>query len=285
MTSVPLTPSQPNLLPPHTLRGGLNPRREPAGRRGSADRAISLTNDASNDSLRTLRTLRITINHARARSRRARPLRLAHAYSRRHVRRQPLRERIAVLSVRGGPLRVANDASRKPMTFHDLRGTGITWAAVRGDDALKIKQRAGHATFSTTEGYIREAENLQTTNFGTPFPALPADLMRAADDGSDPEDDGGADDEPEASGANVRARAVTDHHALATETATLDGAPYPAIAADNAHIHRLRFPAPPPVSVAFGDAGEGAAPPSPDPSSRSRAGAGRRVPTEASLAR
>ena len=37
---------------------------------------------------------------------------------------------------------VASDASRKPMTFHDLRGTGITWAAVRGDDALKVKQRA-----------------------------------------------------------------------------------------------------------------------------------------------
>jgi hypothetical protein len=25
-----------------------------------------------------------------------------------------------------------------------LRATGITWAAVRGDDPLRIKQRAGH---------------------------------------------------------------------------------------------------------------------------------------------
>jgi hypothetical protein len=28
---------------------------------------------------------------------------------------------------------------------------------------------ARHATFSTTEGYIREAENLREANFGEPF--------------------------------------------------------------------------------------------------------------------
>jgi hypothetical protein len=48
---------------------------------------------------------------------------------------------------------------------------------VRGDDALKIKQRAGHASFSTTEGYIREAENMRA-GFGAAFPALRADLLR-----------------------------------------------------------------------------------------------------------
>ena len=69
-----------------------------------------------------------------------------------------------------------SDATRKAMTFHDLRATGITWCAVRGDDPLKIKQRAGHATFSTTEGYIREAENLRE-GFGAVFPRLPAALL------------------------------------------------------------------------------------------------------------
>lgn len=49
----------------------------------------------------------------------------------------------------------------KWITFHDLRATGITWMAVRGDDPLKIKQRAGHASLSTTEGYIRLAEELR----------------------------------------------------------------------------------------------------------------------------
>jgi hypothetical protein len=48
------------------------------------------------------------------------------------------------------------DATRKAMTFHDLRATGLTWLAIRGDDPLKIKQRAGHSAFTTTEGYIRE---------------------------------------------------------------------------------------------------------------------------------
>jgi integrase len=68
-----------------------------------------------------------------------------------------------------------NDAHRKHLTFHDLRATGITWAAVRGDDPLKIKQRAGHASFSTTEQYVREAENLGR-DFGDPFPELPPEL-------------------------------------------------------------------------------------------------------------
>jgi translocation and assembly module TamB len=60
-----------------------------------------------------------------------------------------------------------DDVRHKHLTFHDLRATGITWMAVRGDDPLKIKQRAGHTTFSTTEGYIREAEDLRES-FGEP---------------------------------------------------------------------------------------------------------------------
>jgi integrase len=68
-----------------------------------------------------------------------------------------------------------NDAHRKHLTFHDLRATGITWAAVRGDDPLRIKQRAGHSGFATTEMYIREAENLGD-DFGEPFPELPPEL-------------------------------------------------------------------------------------------------------------
>ena len=47
--------------------------------------------------------------------------------------------------------------------------------AVRGDDRLKIKPRAGHTTFSTTEIYIREAEAVRE-GFGEVFPTLPACL-------------------------------------------------------------------------------------------------------------
>jgi integrase len=69
--------------------------------------------------------------------------------------------------------RFVSDKTRKNITFHDLRATGLTWMAVRGDDPLKIKHRAGHVDFSTTEIYIREAEQVRD-GFGEVFPALPA---------------------------------------------------------------------------------------------------------------
>jgi len=62
--------------------------------------------------------------------------------------------------------------TRKAMTFHDLRATGLTWLAVRGDDPLKIMQRAGHSDFGTTQGYIRMAEAVRE-GFGQVFPPLP----------------------------------------------------------------------------------------------------------------
>lgn len=90
-----------------------------------------------------------------------------------------LRRCLALAGVNRTELYATNDPTRKPITFHDLRATGITWCAVRGDDHLKIKQRAGHATFSTTEGYIREAENLRD-GFGDVFPPLPKALLAPA---------------------------------------------------------------------------------------------------------
>ena len=70
----------------------------------------------------------------------------------------------------------ASDETRKAITFHDLRATGITWMAVRGDEPLRIMQRAGHTSFETTQGYIREAENLRA-GFGTVFPPLPTSRL------------------------------------------------------------------------------------------------------------
>ena len=65
----------------------------------------------------------------------------------------------------------ANDATRKWMTWHDLRATGITWMAVRGDEPLHIQHRAGHTSFSTTQLYIRQAEAVRD-GFGDVFPDL-----------------------------------------------------------------------------------------------------------------
>jgi hypothetical protein len=44
------------------------------------------------------------------------------------------------------------------------------------DEPLRIKQRAGHRSFQTTEGYIREAENLRE-GFGKVFQTLPSSLL------------------------------------------------------------------------------------------------------------
>ena len=73
----------------------------------------------------------------------------------------------------------ASDQTRKQITFHDLRATGITWMAIRGDEPLKIMRRAGHEDIATTMGYIREAENLVTPIGDAVFPPLPAALISA----------------------------------------------------------------------------------------------------------
>ena len=68
--------------------------------------------------------------------------------------------------------------TRKQLTFYDLRATGITWRAVRGDDPLKIMSGAGHKEFRTTQIYIREAEVLRD-GFGSVFPPLPPSVTNA----------------------------------------------------------------------------------------------------------
>jgi integrase len=88
----------------------------------------------------------------------------------------------------------ANDATRKGLTWYDLRATGITWKAIRGDDPLKIMSRAGHVDFATTQGYIREAEAVRA-GFGTVFPPLPLCLLRPDNGiGGAPSGEGGGAD-------------------------------------------------------------------------------------------
>ncbi len=73
----------------------------------------------------------------------------------------------------------ANDATRRQISFHDLRHTGITWRAVRGDDPMKIMRAAGHDDMRTTQRYINEAETFDAATFGTPFPPVPVEYLRA----------------------------------------------------------------------------------------------------------
>lgn len=70
-----------------------------------------------------------------------------------------------------------HNQSKKPprewMTLHDLRTTGITWMAVRGDAILIVKARAGHSDSKMTEHYINLAAVMRKQDYGEPFPRLP----------------------------------------------------------------------------------------------------------------
>jgi integrase len=72
------------------------------------------------------------------------------------------------------------NAHRVPMRFHDLRATGITWMAMRGDDAIHIQELAGHKSLVTTEKYIRKVNRLRGADWGAPFPPIPAMVIGAS---------------------------------------------------------------------------------------------------------
>lgn len=102
------------------------------------------------------------------------------------------------------------DATRKGLTWYDLRATGITWAAIRGDDPLKIMQRAGHQGFATTQIYIREAEAVRD-GFGEVFPPLPSSLLVPdGGKGNVPPAGGGADEECPESGDESPGNRLSD---------------------------------------------------------------------------
>ena len=84
---------------------------------------------------------------------------------------------IASLGGNGAYIGKVRDDTLGTVFAHDLRATGITWMAVRGDEPLAIQQRAGHRSFNTTLRYINAAEVLED-GFGEPFPVLPATLTR-----------------------------------------------------------------------------------------------------------
>lgn len=74
-------------------------------------------------------------------------------------------------------------ATRAALTWHDLRGTGVTWRAIRGDDPIHIMAAAGHEDFKTTQKYIRQAAVLQR-GWTNVFPELPASLLVRTRDGT-----------------------------------------------------------------------------------------------------
>jgi integrase len=87
-----------------------------------------------------------------------------------------LREWLGKAKITRRELTDETSKTTKPLAWHDLRATGLTWCAVRGDEAMKIMQRAGHEDIATTMIYVRTADTIGTS-FGDVFPPLPASLL------------------------------------------------------------------------------------------------------------
>lgn len=73
----------------------------------------------------------------------------------------------------------SSDRTRRAIRWYDLRATGITWRAIRGDEPLRIMQAAGHERFETTLLYIREAETVGG-DFGAVFAPIEPELFERA---------------------------------------------------------------------------------------------------------
>jgi integrase len=74
----------------------------------------------------------------------------------------------------------ADDKTRRPLSFHDLRHSFATWLAIGGATELVIQSRLGHASTEQTQHYIAEAEAVGRGDVGAPFAALPSELIEAA---------------------------------------------------------------------------------------------------------
>jgi integrase len=67
----------------------------------------------------------------------------------------------------------ASTRANKPLRWHDLRATGLTWYAVEGRSPTEIRDIAGHTQTSMTDRYMRAAGVLRGGRFGEVFPPLP----------------------------------------------------------------------------------------------------------------
>jgi len=80
-------------------------------------------------------------------------------------------------------------AGRPDLRFHDLRGTGATWAAQAGVPLLEIQHRLGHATPDATLIYLRKAhdgdQRAAARLAAMVAPAEPAPRLRALPDAAD----------------------------------------------------------------------------------------------------
>lgn len=87
-------------------------------------------------------------------------------------RAELLRKDLETVGVTRKALHVEGDPLVRGITFHDLRDTGLTHMAVRGDSPIAIQWAGGHTDFKTTQGYI-DRGRVEAKRIGDPLPPLP----------------------------------------------------------------------------------------------------------------
>lgn len=97
-------------------------------------------------------------------------------------RAELLRRDLRTVGVTRDALHIEGDPRRRAIVFHDLRDTGLTHMAVRGDDPVRIQWTAGHTDFKTTEGYLSRGR-VEGRRIGVPLPPLPPKALESAQRG------------------------------------------------------------------------------------------------------
>jgi hypothetical protein len=90
-------------------------------------------------------------------------------------RAELLRQDLKTVGVTRWALFIEGDPLQRAINFHDLRATGLTHMAVRGDSPILIQWAGGHTDFKTTQGYIARGQT-ERRRIGDPLPPLPPEL-------------------------------------------------------------------------------------------------------------
>jgi len=81
--------------------------------------------------------------------------------------------------------------TEEPVDFRSLRDSHATWAAIEGVSVTALRRRMGHQSLETTDHYVKSAETISAAGIGSPFPALPRELLSR--DGGPPIDPRGSE--------------------------------------------------------------------------------------------
>lgn len=91
-------------------------------------------------------------------------------------RAELLRRDLRTVGVNREALHIERDPLRRAIVLHDLRDTGLTHMAVRGDSPIVIQWAGGHTDMKTTSGYI-DRGRVEARRIGAPLPPLPPELL------------------------------------------------------------------------------------------------------------